>query len=92
MLYPSDETAVSLRLGDLLIGLVREAQAQNEIRSDLPPDQVVHAITGAYLSVLLEQIAHSTPTDDQDPTIAPATIEQIVDMILSGIAGTEYRG
>jgi AcrR family transcriptional regulator len=91
MLYPSDETAVSLRLGELLIDLVGEAQRQDEIRADLDPGQVVHAVIGAYLSVLFEQIAHNTPAH-QDPTAALETVERIFDMTFSGIAGPNYQG
>jgi NADH dehydrogenase len=91
MLYPSDETAISLRLGDILLDLVREAQLQNEIRADLPPAQVVHAITGAYLSVLFEQIARHTPDRASDSTAVPAIVERIVEMIFSGIAGPNYK-
>jgi hypothetical protein len=87
MLYPSDETAISVHLGDLLIDLVCEAQAQDEIRSDLPPNEVVHAILGPYLSLLLEHIAHSAPGQPQDTRAALAGMERFFDMILSGIAG-----
>jgi AcrR family transcriptional regulator len=92
ILYPSDETAISLHLGELLSELVREAQGQDEIRADLPPGQVTHAILGAYLSLLFEQIAHTVPGQPQDTATVPASMERIVDMIFSGIAGPEYKG
>lgn len=87
MLYPSDETAISVHLGDLLAGLVHEAQAQGEIRADMPPTEIVHAILGSYLSLLLEQIAHSTPGQPHDTPAALTGMQRLFDMLLSGIAG-----
>ena len=88
ILYPSDETAISVHLADLLIDLVREAQAQNEIRADLLPADVVHAILGSYLSILLEQISRGDPDPPLDPTAAVSGMERLFELILSGIAGS----
>lgn len=87
MLYPSDETAFNLRLSDMLIDLVRQAQELGEIRADLDAVEVAHAITGPYLSVVFEQIARQTTAAQ-----AGATVERALDMIFAGIAGTNYKG
>lgn len=86
MLYPSDETAINLRLSDMLNDLVCQAQAMGEIRSDLNAVEVVHAIAGPYLSVVFEQIARQTTTSE-----AGATVERTIDLIFAGIAGPGYK-
>jgi len=91
MLTPADENAFSLRLSNILIALVREAQAQDEIRADLAPEEVMHAISGAYLSVLLEQIARDTAVHVHNTAAAQEIIERTVDMLFAGIAGPAYR-
>jgi AcrR family transcriptional regulator len=85
MLYPTEEKAPNIQLGSILGGLVQEAQDRSEICADLPPAEIVHAITGAYLAVFFEHIAHGEPTTD-----AVSTVERIIDMILEGIAGPNY--
>lgn len=87
MLYPSDETAFNLRLSDMLIDLVRQAQELGEIHADLDAVEVAHAIAGPYLSVVFEQIARQTTAAQ-----AGATVERALDMIFAGIAGTNYKG
>jgi len=86
LLYPSDATAFNIQLGDILQPLVRAAQAQQEIRPDLPPADIAHAIIGAYLALLFERIVSeqsSLPGDD------PA-LENMVCMLFEGIAGPHY--
>ncbi|MBN1579670.1 MAG: TetR/AcrR family transcriptional regulator [Anaerolineae bacterium] len=85
MLYPSDETAFHIRLGSILGKLVQKAQAQGEIRADLPPAEVVRAITGTYLAVIYDYIAHSQATSD-----GSTSVERIINMIFEGIAGPDY--
>jgi hypothetical protein len=53
------EAASTVRLGDILGRLVREAQAQGEIRADLDPSEIAHAIVGAYLATLFEWMARA---------------------------------
>lgn len=82
MLYPSDETAISMRLSDMLIELVVRAQANGEIRADLNPQEVAHVLLGPYLSVVFAQIARQNTVSE-----AGETIEHALEMILTGIAG-----
>jgi AcrR family transcriptional regulator len=85
LLYPSDENAFHIRLGSILGRLVQKAQDRGEIRADLAPAEVVHAITGTYLAVIFERIAHREDTSD-----ANASVERIIGMIFEGIAGPDY--
>lgn len=85
LLYPSNENAFHVRLGSILGRLVQNAQDRGEIRADLSPAGVVHAITGTYLAVIFEHIAHHEDTPD-----ANASVERIIDMIFEGIAGPDY--
>jgi AcrR family transcriptional regulator len=86
MLYPSAETAATLGLGDILHQLVVEAQQRGEIRPNLSPAEVSHAISGAYLAVFLERVSHSEPVAwDDEPDVS-----SIVDMLFEGIAGPAY--
>jgi AcrR family transcriptional regulator len=78
----------SLRLANILQELVIEAQAHGEIRPDLDPGEIAHAITGAYMAALFSWIAAastSSPTSMQ-------MVENIVNMLFKGIAGPQYRG
>jgi hypothetical protein len=61
---------------------VREAQAQGEIRADLASTEVVHTLTGAYLAVFFDHLAHA-----QADSAPHTTVDRIITMILSGIAG-----
>jgi len=81
MLYPSDETAISMRLSDMLIGLIRQAQTSGEICADLNPQEVAYVLLGPYLSVVFAQIARQSTVPE-----ARETIEHALDMILMGIA------
>ncbi len=86
MLDPSPEAPTALGLGDILHGLVVEAQERGEIRRGLNPVDVVHAISGAYLAVFFEQASHSRLAswgDDLD-------VGRIVDLLFEGIAGPSY--
>ena len=74
---PPDERATTLRLGDMLRRLVRQAQASGEIRADLDPAEMAQAILGAYLAAVF--------TPGQEPVV-----ENIVDMLFEGIAGPAY--
>ena len=85
MLYPSDENAFNIRLGNILGTLVQEAQRRGEIRSDLSPTEVAHAITGIYLAVVFERITHHDAITD-----ASSSVERIVDMVFQGLAGPNY--
>jgi AcrR family transcriptional regulator len=85
MLYPIEDKAPNIQLGSILGGLVQEAQRRGEIRASLSPAEIVHAITGAYLAVFFEHIAHAETTLD-----AVSAVERIIDMILEGIAGPNY--
>jgi len=81
------QDVTSLRLGDILRKLVVEAQAQGEIRPDLDPGEIAHAITGAYMAALFSWIATAPPPS---PTSMPL-VESIVDMLFEGIAGPQYK-
>jgi AcrR family transcriptional regulator len=85
MLYPSDENAFNIRLGSILSALVQKAQIRGQIRADLSPAEVAHAITGIYLAVFFERITHSDAISD-----ANSSVERIIDMIFQGIAGPAY--
>jgi len=86
MLYPSPEAPASLGLGEILHRLVVEAQQRGEIRSNLSPVEVSHAISGAYLAVFLERVSHSeSAARDDEPDVS-----SIVDMLFEGIAGPAY--
>jgi AcrR family transcriptional regulator len=70
--HPAGQDASSVKLGDILGHLVREAQQMGEIRTDLDPDEIAQAIGGAYLAALFAQIAtvegHSpTPVSHHEP-------------------------
>jgi AcrR family transcriptional regulator len=86
MLEPSPEAPTVLGLGDILHGLVLEAQERGEIRRELSPVHVVHAISGAYLAVFFEQVSHS----ERGPWGDNLDVAQIVDLLFEGIAGPEY--
>jgi AcrR family transcriptional regulator len=86
MLDPSPEAPTVLGLGDILHGLVTEAQERGEIRRDLKPVDVVHAISGAYLAVFIEQASHS----QLDPWGDELDVARIVDLLFEGIAGPCY--
>ena len=83
--HPAGASATSVKLGGILTGLVRQAQAQGEIRADLDPAQIARAISGAYLAALFHWIAAG------DPSPAPGPVVDILDMLLEGIAGPQYR-
>lgn len=83
---PGTGQGTSLRLASILRKLVVEAQAQGEIRPDLDPGEIAHAITGAYMAALFSWIAaesNASPTSMQ-------MVESIVDMLFEGIAGPRY--
>jgi len=84
--HPAGEAASTIRLGDILGKLVREAQAQGEIRADLDPSEIAHAILGAYLAALFEWVARA----QEQPPAPEAMVENIVDMLFEGIAGPRY--
>lgn len=86
MLDPSPEAPSAFGLGDILHGLVLEAQQRGEIRHDLKPVDVVRAISGAYLAVFFEQASHSR----RDPRGDGLDVAQIVDLLFEGIAGPTY--
>jgi AcrR family transcriptional regulator len=67
-------------LNTVLLRLVREAQERGEICASLDPDEVVQAITGAYLATFFQRDAPALDGDD-----SPVT--RIVDMLFEGIAG-----
>ena len=50
LLHPSKIPAPIAEMEQLLADLVRQAQGQGELRSDLPAAQMAHAIIGAYLA------------------------------------------
>jgi len=50
LLHPSKIPTPIAEMETLLIDLVRQAQNQDELRSDLDPPQMTHAIVGAYLA------------------------------------------
>lgn len=85
MLYPADENAFNIRLGNILGTLVQEAQHRGEIRSDLSPTEVAHAITGIYLAFVFERIAQHDAIAD-----ASSSVERSLDMIFQGLAGPNY--
>ena len=87
MLDPSPEAPTALGLGNILHRLVVEAQEQGEIRPELSPFDVVHAISGAYLAVFFEQASHS----QVDPWGDALGVARIVDLLFEGIAGPGYR-
>ena len=79
--HPAGQNASSVKLGDILGELVREAQQKGEIRADLDPDEIAQAIVGAYLAALFARIA----VEEHSPT--PGLLaENIVDMLFEGIA------
>jgi AcrR family transcriptional regulator len=85
--HPTGEDTTGIWLGEILRKLVVEAQSSGEIRADLDPVEISHAITGAYMAALFSWIAAASP-----PT--PATmpmVENIVDMLFEGIAGPQYQ-
>jgi AcrR family transcriptional regulator len=87
MLDPSPDAPTALGLGDILHRLVVEAQERGEIRPELSPVDVVHAISGAYLAVFVEQASHS----QLDPWGNHLAVARIVDLLFEGIAGPVYR-
>jgi len=85
--HPANEEATNIWLGEILRKLVVEAQSSGEIRADLDPVEISHAITGAYMAALFSWIAATRPpTPDTLPMV-----ENIVDMLFEGIAGPQYR-
>jgi TetR/AcrR family transcriptional regulator, cholesterol catabolism regulator len=84
--HPAGEAASTIRLGDILGRMVRKAQAQGEIRADLDPSEIAHAIVGAYLAALFEWVARA----QEQPPASEAMVENIVDMLFEGIAGPHY--
>ena len=83
---PGTGQGTSLRLANILRKLVVEAQTEGEIRPDLDPGEIAHAITGAYMAALFGWIAaesSASPTSMQ-------MVENIVDMLFEGIAGPQY--
>ena len=87
MLDPSPEAPTALGLGDILHALVVEAQQSGEIRPELSPVEVVHAISGAYLAVFFEKASHS----QLDAWGNDLDVARIVDLLFEGIAGPRYR-
>jgi AcrR family transcriptional regulator len=85
--HPTGEESTSIRLGEILRRLVVEAQSSGEIRADLDPVEISHAITGAYMAALFSWVALPRPPT---PTTMPM-VENIVDMLFEGIAGPQYR-
>jgi AcrR family transcriptional regulator len=86
MLYPSADAPAALGLGDILHRLVVEAQQQGEIRPNLSPIEVAHAISGAYLAVFFERASHGESAVRGDGL----DVANIVDMLFDGIAGPGY--
>lgn len=72
------------RLGRLLGRLVRQAQAEGEIRADMDPDTIAQAIVGAYLAAVIAASLEAPPA----PRLQ---VENMVDMLFEGIAGPRYR-
>jgi AcrR family transcriptional regulator len=85
--HPAGEDATSIWLGEILSKLVVEAQSSGEIRADLDPVQISHAITGAYMAAFFGWIATASPPT---PAAMPM-VENIVDMLFEGIAGPQYQ-
>jgi AcrR family transcriptional regulator len=79
--------STNIRLGDILQGLVIEAQSQGEIRCDLDPDEIAQAIVGAYVAAVFGQVTAMPPPS---PNSLPM-VESIVDMLFEGIAGPRYH-
>jgi hypothetical protein len=84
--HPTGEDASTIWLGEILRKLVVEAQSSGEIRADLDPFEISHAITGAYMAALFSWVAAQAPLT---PTSMPM-VENIVDMLFEGIAGPKY--
>jgi len=85
--HSADDDATSIWLGEILRRLVVEAQSSGEIRADLDPVEISHALTGAYMAALFSWVAAaSPPTPSEMPMV-----EDIVDMLFEGIAGPQYH-
>ena len=84
--HPTGHESSTIWLGEILTKLIIEAQSSGEIRADLDPVEISHAITGAYMAALFSWVAAQSPPT---PTSMPM-VENIVDMLFEGIAGPNY--
>jgi len=84
--HAAGQDTTTVRLGDILRKLVVEAQSQGEIRPDLDPGEIAHAIVGAYMAAVF-----SGTGDPPPPASSMPMVENIVDMLFEGIAGPRYR-
>ena len=80
---PSPEEA-RRPVGELLTGLVREAQACGELRADLDPELVSSLLHVSYIG----QILVCKEADKGLPPVA--YFEQIIDLWMDGLAGPEW--
>jgi len=83
MLHPTGATSPSAHLDALLKPLVKQAQAQGEIRADVDPAGVTGALIGVYLGACFRLIADDAVVDSS--TIAE--VEATIGMLFEGIAG-----
>ena len=83
MLHPTRAGSPSAHLDAILKPLVRQAQAQGEIRADIDPAGVTGALVGVYLGACVRLIADDAIVD----RATLAGIEATIGMLFEGIAG-----
>jgi len=87
MLRPSDISTPVTQVEALFERLVKQAQAQGEIRADLNSTDVAGALTGAYFAAFSRWIAAS----DNQPATLGSELEAVLKMLFEGIAGPNYE-
>ena len=86
MMRPSDIPTPVTEVEALFERLVRQAQAQGEIRADLNPTDVASAFTGAYFAAFSRWIA----AGNDHPASLGSELEAVQQMLFQGIAGPNF--
>jgi len=87
MLRPSSLPTPVAQVEVIFDRLVREAQAQGEIRAGLNPTDVASALTGAYFAAF----SRWTAAGSEQPAALGSELEAVLKMLFEGIAGPNYR-
>ena len=87
MLRTSEVPTPVAQVEALFERLVKQAQAQGEIRTDLDPANVASALTGAYFAAF----SRWTAAGNEQPSALGSELKAVLNMLFEGVAGPDHH-